>query len=175
MRASVMCLLALAVTAAEGRQENVFRARTDAVVVSVAVRARNRPVSGLTAADFELQDNGVAQELSSTSAEKVPVDVTLVVDTSGSISGAAFDRLKADIQAIANLLTRDDRVRLMTFATRTTRNATSKPNNAWRSNGGQSRARKGPMLPRAKAATRPTAKRRRRATTRRRSLTVSIG
>jgi VWFA-related protein len=110
-------LIASVPPAMEGRQENLFRARTDAVVVSAAVRARNRPVSGLTAADFELVDNGVVQELSSTSAEKVPVDVTLVVDTSGSISGAAFQKLKADIQAMANLLTRDDRVRLVTFAT----------------------------------------------------------
>jgi VWFA-related protein len=97
-------------------QESVFRARADAVVVSVAVRARNRPVGGLTAADFTLLDNGVPQEITSTSAEAVPVDVTLVLDTSASVSGAAFAKLKADIQSMAALLKADDRVRLMTFA-----------------------------------------------------------
>ncbi len=103
-----------------GRQEPVFRARTDAVVVSVAVRARNRPVAGLAAADFRLLDNGVPQEITSTSAETAPVDVTLVLDTSASVSGAEFDRLKADIQRMAELLKADDRLRLLTFSYRVT-------------------------------------------------------
>lgn len=114
-----LCLVLIAITAplAHG-QESVFRARTDAVVVSVAVRARNRPVGGLKAADFHLIDNGVPQEITSTSAESVPVDVTLVLDTSGSLSTVAFAKLKTDIQSMANLLKADDRVRLMTFASK---------------------------------------------------------
>lgn len=103
---------------AASRQEPVFRARADAVVVSVAVRARNRPVAGLAAADFQLLDNGVPQEITSTSAEAVPVDVTLVLDTSASVSGTAFEKLKADIQRMADLLETDDRVRLLTFSSR---------------------------------------------------------
>ena len=99
-------------------QEPVFRARTDAVAVSVSVRARNRPIAGLAAADFELRDNGVAQEFTSTSADNAPVDVTLVLDTSDSVSGAAFERLKADIQRMTELLKPDDRVRLLTFSFR---------------------------------------------------------
>jgi hypothetical protein len=114
---SVSLLLVPAMLVVDAQQENLFRARADAVVVSVAIRARNRPVAGLTSADFELLDNGVAQELSSIGAENSPVDVTLVLDTSGSVSGPAFQRLKSDIQSMANLLKPEDRVRLITFAT----------------------------------------------------------
>jgi Ca-activated chloride channel family protein len=103
--------------AVRGQQTPVFRAGTDAVVVSVSVRSKNRPVAGLTPADFQLYDNGVPQTISSTSAETLPVDVTLVLDTSGSLQGEALARLKSDIQKIADLLQIHDRVRLITFAT----------------------------------------------------------
>jgi VWFA-related protein len=99
-------------------QEPVFRMRTDAVAVSVAVRARNRPVAGLTPADFQLLDNGVPQKVSSTGADASPVDVSLVVDTSGSLTGAAFQQLKTEIQQMARLLKPEDRVRLLSFANR---------------------------------------------------------
>jgi VWFA-related protein len=101
-------------------QQPVFRAQADAVVVAVAVRTKNRPVGGLRADDFQLLDNGVPQLITSTTAEAVPVDVTLVLDTSGSISGTAFQRLKADIRRMAALLKPDDRVRLLSFSFRVT-------------------------------------------------------
>jgi VWFA-related protein len=101
-----------------GAQEPVFRARADAVIVSVAVRSRNHPVRGLTAADFELVDNGVRQEITSTSMEAIPVDVAFVLDTSGSVQGATFATLKSDVQNMADMLKADDRVRLVTFASR---------------------------------------------------------
>ncbi len=107
-----------ALTAADDAQENVFRARADAVVVSVAVRVKNRPVAGLTAADFQLLDNGAPQAITSTTAEAAPVDATLVLDTSASVSGAEFQRLKADIRRMGGLLETGDRVRLLAFSSR---------------------------------------------------------
>lgn len=98
-------------------QEPVFRAVVDAVNVSVSVRDENRPVTGLKATDFELLDNGVPQEITSTSVESLPVDVTLVLDTSASLRGAALDKLKSDVQRMADLLGADDRVRLVAFST----------------------------------------------------------
>jgi VWFA-related protein len=111
-------LLAVAVQPTRGGQAPVFRGRADAVSVTVVVRDRQRAVPNLTAGDFQLFDNGVLQEISSTSSELVPVDATLVLDTSGSVQGDAFVRLKRDIERMAGLLKPDDRVRLITFASR---------------------------------------------------------
>jgi VWFA-related protein len=115
---SAVAIAILGAIGASARQEPVFRARADAVIVSVAVRSRNHPVRGLTAADFELVDNGVRQEITSTSMEAIPVDVAFVLDTSGSLDGPKFAKLKADAQSMADMLKADDRVRLVTFASR---------------------------------------------------------
>jgi VWFA-related protein len=94
-----------------------FRSGVDVVRVPVSVLDRSRPIAGLTAADFEILDNGVAQTLTGASPlEKLPVDVTLVLDTSASLEGRALDQLKADIRSMANGLQPDDRIRLLTFA-----------------------------------------------------------
>ena len=92
-----------------------FRAGVDAVFVPVWVTEGRRPVTGLASADFELTDNGVLQEVSAAAAEALAVDVTLVLDTSGSVKGRALDQFKEDVQAIALSLAPNDRVRLVTF------------------------------------------------------------
>src|SRR6185436_8100160 len=99
------------------RSGTQFRSGVEVVRVPVAVVDRTKPVRGLTAADFELLDNGVRQTLAAAAlVEDLPVDVTLVLDSSGSVKGRALDQLKADVQSIANDLQPDDRVRLLTFA-----------------------------------------------------------
>jgi VWFA-related protein len=103
-----------------GQQRAAFRAGTDAVLVSVAVREKNRPVPGLGASDFVLTDNGVRQEVASATIETTPVDVMLVLDTSGSVRGAAFETLKANIHAISRALDATDRVRVISFDDRVT-------------------------------------------------------
>ena len=103
-----------------GQQRAAFRAGTDAVLVSVAVREKNRPVPGLVASDFVLTDNGVRQEVASATIETTPVDVMLVLDTSGSVRGAAFETLKANIHAISRALDTTDRVRVISFDDRVT-------------------------------------------------------
>lgn len=97
-------------------QQSVFRSTVDAVSVPVSVRDKNRPVAGLKASDFDLLDNGVAQEITSTLLEALPVDVTLVLDLSGSVTGRALTQLKDDVQKMGDLLHMNDRVRLITFA-----------------------------------------------------------
>jgi VWFA-related protein len=94
-----------------------FRSSTEIVLVPVWVKDGNRRVTGLTPSDFQLFDNGVVQEISSATAEPQPVDITLVLDTSGSLVGARLDTIKAGVQQIAQALSADDRVRLMTFST----------------------------------------------------------
>jgi VWFA-related protein len=73
-------------------------------------------VLGLTSSDFTLQDKGVPQDFTCAAAESLPVDVTLVIDTSASVRGKALEQFNADVQRIAEALQPNDRLRVITFA-----------------------------------------------------------
>ena len=94
-------------------QRAVFRGATDIVSVSVSVRTVEKAVAGLKASDFELKDNGVVQSIESFSIETLPIDVTLLLDLSGSVAGPRLDRLKHGVVETAGLLHPDDRLRLI--------------------------------------------------------------
>jgi VWFA-related protein len=96
----------------------VFRAGTAATSVHVAVRDGNRPVAGLTAEDFILTDNGVRQTIQAISVGTTPIDVTIVLDTSGSVSGPAIELFRRDVIALGGLLGPDDRLRVLGYASR---------------------------------------------------------
>jgi VWFA-related protein len=83
------------------------------VSVSVSVLQNNAPVTGLTAADFELLDNGVPQTISALSVETQPIDVTLLLDLSGSVEGGRLERLKLSVVETSRLLNAADRLRLI--------------------------------------------------------------
>jgi len=115
--------LAALVTAQSGQQ--TFRTATDVVMVDVSVRSGGRNVTGLSAAEFSLTDNGVLQKIDSVDVSAVPLDVTLVVDLSGNPSrpytikrpdpaepSAIVTRELAQVTA---LLRPSDRVRLVTL------------------------------------------------------------
>jgi VWFA-related protein len=93
-----------------------FRSVSDAVPVHVTVQTGRSFVGGLTTADFELIDNGVPQQITSVTPEVLPVDVTLVVDSSGSVI-RSLNRFKSDVRKIAEALGDKDAVRLLTFDT----------------------------------------------------------
>lgn len=94
----------------------VFRTQTDVVSVSVAVYDGRRPVAGLGVPDFALTDNKVTQAIDSVSAQEVPIDVTLLVDVSGSTADHLV-QYRSDVAQIAKLLRPDDRLRLLAFGT----------------------------------------------------------
>ena len=96
--------------------QQVFRSGVDGVTITVSVRSGNRPVGGLTAADFELTDNGVPQPLTTIAAGKVPLDLTLLLDLSSSVDGPLLQRLKIAVSDTAALLQDDDRIRLVTIS-----------------------------------------------------------
>jgi VWFA-related protein len=100
---------------AQERQLPAFRSGTNVVTVDVSVRKSNFPVTGLTAADFELTDNGVPQTVTSVAIERLPIDVSLLLDTSGSVTNI-IDSLKSQIREAAALLGSGDRLRLLVFA-----------------------------------------------------------
>jgi len=113
MTRTILAILTAAVTAASG-QQRVFRAATELVSISVSVKRGNAPVATLTAGDFRLFDNDVAQTIEALSIEAVPLDVTLMMDTSGSTAGS-LDRMKRDVSTIAGMLRPQDKVRLLTI------------------------------------------------------------
>jgi hypothetical protein len=91
-----------------------FRATTAVVLVDVAVRSGTEPVTGLSAGDFRLLDNGVEQAIEAVSVGAVPVDVTLLVDTSPSVIDN-FNQFRDNARRLPTLLRRDDRLRVVTF------------------------------------------------------------
>jgi len=127
----VSIVVAGAILRAEGtHQRPVFRSEAEAVLVPVSVMDGNRPVAGLTTDDFELLDNGVPQAVSSTDVESLPIDVTLVVDTSGSVDRRARTQFERAMQDIALSLRPNDQVRLIGFGTRVSDAAGFQPGGA---------------------------------------------
>jgi len=112
---SVVALILCPVVTVVAAQQ-LFRSGVDAVVIPVSVRSGNKPVTGLAAADFELRDNGVVQELQNVAAEKIPIDVTLLLDLSSSVDGPMLQRLKTAVADTAALLRPDDRIRLVSIS-----------------------------------------------------------
>jgi VWFA-related protein len=102
-------------TSLQGSQQ-VFRSGVEGVIIPVSVTSGNKPVADLTAADFELRDNGVVQELQRVDSEKVPLDLTLLLDLSSSVDGPLLQRLKSAVSDTAALLKQDDRIRLVAIS-----------------------------------------------------------
>jgi VWFA-related protein len=94
------------------QQRPVFRVSADAVAVDVAVTRGRAPVTGLDARDFQLLDNGVAQQIEAISLGAVPIDVTLVLDLGGS-TASVWGQFKADLDRMRALLQPVDRIRVI--------------------------------------------------------------
>lgn len=93
----------------------VFRASADVVTVEASVRRDRRPVMNLRTADFELLDNGIAQEISDVTYEKLPIDVTVLLDVSASVTGPVLDDLRRALKQLRSDLRPNDRLKLMAF------------------------------------------------------------
>jgi len=107
---------------APDQQTPVFRAGTSAVMVDVSVKTRSgRVVTGLTAPDFVIQDNGVRQDVAAISYGKLPIDVTVGLDVSTSVTGPLLDQLRRAVTTLMRDLRKDDRLKLMSFNTWMTR------------------------------------------------------
>jgi VWFA-related protein len=92
-----------------------FRAAADVVAVEASVRRDKRPVTGLKTSDFELLDNGVAQQISDLNYERLPIDVTVVLDVSASVTGAVLDQLRQSVRQLKADLGPRDRLKLVAF------------------------------------------------------------
>ena len=93
-----------------------FSSRVDVVRVDVLVTDNGKPVLGLTPADFEILDNGVAQQVDLVSFDQVPLNVVLVFDMSDSVEGDRRDRLFEGAGALLSGLKPEDQSALVTFS-----------------------------------------------------------
>ena len=93
-----------------------FRASVDAVRIDVSVMNGIMPVAGLTKDNFAVVDNGVPQSVESVSLDTVPLDLTLVLDTSGSLAGERLTNLIEAAEGLVKTLQTADTASLLTFS-----------------------------------------------------------
>lgn len=113
---AALSVAACAIGARAAQQQSVFKSGVDLVFVDVSVTSGRAPVRNLLTADFTLTDNGVNQDIEAVSVESMPVDVTLLLDVSGSVEARVLAGLKRAIDDTATGLSPRDRVRLLTFS-----------------------------------------------------------
>ncbi len=115
---SILFLLALLLLAQDGPIATLTL-QTRVVSISAFVRDKDgRPVGGLSAADFTLKQDGVAQEIRYFSqGSDLPLTLALMVDTSGSQRMYMPDEAAASMVFFRSMLTRpEDRASLTRFA-----------------------------------------------------------
>jgi VWFA-related protein len=115
MRAAMAMLAAAAMAGGAPQEPQHFRSSADAVTVHVLVLDGGRAVGGLTAADFELQDSGVAQQIDSVQILDVPFSMMLALDSSGSLQ-TGRRRLQDAARAAVDTLHDDDRASVLSFS-----------------------------------------------------------
>jgi VWFA-related protein len=97
-----------------------FRFRTGVELINVAVTVTDgsgRFVPGLRREDFVVYEDGVRQDVTHFSAERVPVSLGLVVDTSGSMEGEKWQNAVSALDRfLLGLLGPDDEVFLYRFS-----------------------------------------------------------
>jgi VWFA-related protein len=113
-------LVTCAAAAAAAQQRPVFRTATDLVTIDVAVRSRNTPVAGLKAEHFDVTDNGVPQSIEMIDATSLAIDLTVVLDISGSMLNMIGPMTKY-ANSLLEFLQADDRLRLINVGTYVTR------------------------------------------------------
>jgi Ca-activated chloride channel family protein len=114
-RLALLLILAVSGSAVSGGQTR-FVSKVERVRVDVLASANGRPVTDLTADDFEVKDNGVVQKVTLVAGETSPVHVMLALDTSASLSMARLDRLRDACRALIGKLQPGEAAGLITFS-----------------------------------------------------------
>jgi VWFA-related protein len=114
--AARLAILLVATTVIVRTQDVTFSSRIEAVRVDVLVTDNGQPVRGLGPADFEIKDNGVAQQIDLVSFDQVPLNAVLALDMSDSVAGERLDRLRAAGSAVLAGLKPADQSALVTFS-----------------------------------------------------------
>jgi Ca-activated chloride channel homolog len=115
-RLILLAVFAMAGAMAAAAQDTTFTVKAEEVRVDVLVTENGKPVANLSAADFEVLDNGIAQEISYATLQKQsPVSITFVFDMSRSVSGSLLEHLKNAARGFLDDLKNDDYASLITF------------------------------------------------------------
>jgi VWFA-related protein len=109
-------ILFAASTLAAAAQEQTISVAAEEVRVDVLVSDNGKPIADLKAADFEVRDNGVVQEIQyAKPQQQMPISATLVFDMSGSVAGEKLRLLKEAANGFLADLKKEDSVALITF------------------------------------------------------------
>ena len=114
--------IALAVVSVAAQSTDGFRFKSGVELINVTATVTDdtgRFVSGLTKDDFAIYEDGVRQEVSHFSNERVPVSLGILLDASGSMTSDKMASAKAAIDRfIYDLLGKDDELFFVEFANR---------------------------------------------------------
>jgi VWFA-related protein len=99
-------------------QAPVFRSRVDLVSIDVSVRAGSRVVGDLASDDFEVRDNGRRQVIRELIFESAPIETTLLVDMSGSVTGPLLNALVRATETARTRVRPGDRLSVSRFSHR---------------------------------------------------------
>lgn len=112
LRASALTLMAAVAWLPE---QSTFRSSVESVRIDVLATRDGRPLTDLTAADFEVRDNGVLQTIDRALFEEVPLNVVLMLDGSGSVKGERARQLLDASRNLIDQLKPDDQSALVAF------------------------------------------------------------
>jgi Ca-activated chloride channel family protein len=109
-------LLLLAMNGEPAEQVPTFGSAIEVVRLDVSVTRDGAPVLGLTAADFEVKDEGTLQRAELVVRDDATIHAILALDTSSSVAGEKLSQLKAAAHRFVDALRPDDTLSLLTFS-----------------------------------------------------------
>jgi hypothetical protein len=110
---SLVLLLVVATCSLRAQDPVQFRATVVGLSVPVLVKSGGRPVRDLKPEDFQLADSGVIQDVSAIDGTALPLDLTLVVQSSVPTIGTAVSTFEEEVNAVIRSAGPSDRLRVL--------------------------------------------------------------
>jgi Ca-activated chloride channel homolog len=113
----IALIIAVAATVSVAARQPAFKAGVELVTVPVAITSRDAYIEGLTAAEFQLSENGERQVVTTLTRERRPVSICFVIDASGSMErGMRKEIARQAARRIAGQLQPGDEIAILLFA-----------------------------------------------------------